>query len=89
MFLDIGCETLLKAKRCREELTYRARIFSLNSKEEFLTYLRELEAATSDSTRYYAQVIYGLETADSAYVKGLGSSKLWLVARPNHEVCAC
>ena len=55
MFLDIGCETLLKAKRCREELTYRARIFSLNSKEEFLTYLRELEAATSDSTPGHAR----------------------------------
>lgn len=60
MFLDKECATLLTQGRPRRELDYRARIFSLNSKEEFLDYLRDLEAGATNEVRHYAQIIYGL-----------------------------
>lgn len=61
MFLDKECATLLTQGRPRSELDYRARIFSLNNKDEFLDYLRELEARATDEIRHYASIIYGLQ----------------------------
>lgn len=58
MFVDNECATLLTQGRSRDELTYRARIFSLNSKDAFIGYLSEIEAAAPDEVRHYAKVIY-------------------------------
>jgi hypothetical protein len=60
MFLDKECAALLTQGRPKRELAYRARIFSLTNKDDFLTYLGELEAAASDEVRRYASIIYGL-----------------------------
>lgn len=65
MFLDKECATLLTQGRPRRELNYRARIFSLNNKHEFLDYLRGLEAGASDEVQHYAEVIYGLPNSTS------------------------
>lgn len=60
MFLDKECATLLTQGRPRRELDYRARIYSLNNKDEFLDYLRQLEANATNEIRHYASIIYGL-----------------------------
>ncbi|MGZ3171646.1 MAG: hypothetical protein ACXWJC_01010 [Croceibacterium sp.] len=60
MFVDKECATLLGEGRPRDELTYKSRIFSLNKKEEFLTYLQELEDATPEEVRHFSGLIYGV-----------------------------
>lgn len=59
MFVDNECATLLSQGRPRDELTYRARIFSLNTKNDFLEYLKVLEASASGEVRRQAESIYG------------------------------
>jgi hypothetical protein len=59
MFVDNECATMLSQGRPRDELTYRARIFSLNSKEAFLEYLSEVAAGATEEVRRYAKAIYG------------------------------
>jgi len=61
MFIDKECALLLTQGRPGKELDFRARIFSLTNREEFLDYLRGLEAQATEEMRRYAQVIYGLE----------------------------
>jgi hypothetical protein len=61
MFLDKECATLLTQGRPGGELKLRAQIFSLTNREEFLSYLRGLEARASDDVRHYAEIIYGVE----------------------------
>ena len=61
MFIDKECALLLTQGRHRKELQYRARIFSLTNRDEFLDYLRAMEAEASDEVRSYAQIIYGLD----------------------------
>lgn len=60
MFVDKECATLLREGRPRDELVYGARIFSLNTKSEFLEYLATLEASASDEHRHFANIIYGI-----------------------------
>ncbi|MBO9581450.1 MAG: hypothetical protein J7498_11215 [Sphingobium sp.] len=60
MFVDIECAQLLQDKRCLEALKYRAKIFSLNSGEEFIAYLQAIIDETPDDVRRYASIIYGI-----------------------------
>ena len=58
MLVDKECATLLGEGRPRDELEYRARIFSLNTKDEFLAYLKELEDSAPDEVRHFAGIAY-------------------------------
>jgi hypothetical protein len=60
MFVDIECATLLSEGRPRDELEYKARIFSLNQKDEFISYLQEIENGTPEDVRHFASTIYGI-----------------------------
>ena len=60
MLVDKECATLLGEGRPRDELSYKARIFSLNNKDAFLAYLQELEDKTPDDVRHFASTIYGV-----------------------------
>ncbi|WP_204240566.1 hypothetical protein [Microvirga arvi] len=59
MFLDKECAGLLRETPLREDLKLRARIFSLNTRQEFLDYLDELGDAASDEVRRYSKRLYG------------------------------
>lgn len=61
MFIDKECALLLTQGRPRKELNFRASIFSLTNRDEFLDYLRELEAQANEEIRRHARIIYGLE----------------------------
>lgn len=61
MFVDRECALLLKEGELRDELDYRAQIFSYANKDDFLAYLRELEARASAEVRDFAGRIYGLD----------------------------
>jgi hypothetical protein len=61
MFIDRECALLLGEGELRSSLHYRARIFSYANKDEFLAYLRDLEAKATVEVRSYAARIYGLE----------------------------
>lgn len=58
MFIDKECHTLLNESS--EQLEYRARIFSLNTQDEFLEFLAQLEASIPDEVRDFANRIYGV-----------------------------
>lgn len=60
MFVDNECATFLGESPLRDEVKLKARIFSLNSAEDFLTYLAEIELRTPDDVRATARSIYGL-----------------------------
>jgi hypothetical protein len=60
MFLDNECATLLGEAPLPESLGLRAKIFSLNSRDDFLAYLKETEARADAETREGARVIYGI-----------------------------
>ena len=60
MFIDKECASLLQQGRLRTEIQLKAKIFSLNSKDDFLQYLRDLGDATSKNVHAYASEIYGL-----------------------------
>lgn len=60
MFVDIECDQLLQNNRCQESLKYRAKIFSLNSGDEFIAYLQAIIDGTPDDVRRYASTIYGI-----------------------------
>jgi len=59
MFLDKECAGLLRETPLREDLNLRARIFSLNTRQEFLDYLGELENAAPEKVRHYSKRLYG------------------------------
>ncbi|WP_186456953.1 hypothetical protein [Sphingomonas suaedae] len=61
MFVDRECALLLNEGELREELRYRAQIFSYANKDEFLAYLRALEALATAEVRHYSERIYGLD----------------------------
>ena len=61
MFIDDECAELLRHGRLRKELSYRAKIFSLNDAGAFLTYLDDIITQTPDDVREMAGVIYGVE----------------------------
>lgn len=60
MFLDNECAGFLNESPLREELNLRTRIFSLNTRHEFLSYLADLERQAPAEVRHYATRIYGL-----------------------------
>jgi hypothetical protein len=61
MFIDKECALLLSQGRPAKELNLRAKIFSLTNPDEFLEFLRGLEAQADDQIRRHAEIIYGLE----------------------------
>ncbi|MGE0407487.1 MAG: hypothetical protein AB7O65_14430, partial [Candidatus Korobacteraceae bacterium] len=61
MFVDRECAELLNEGRLRDELQYKACIFSFANTKAFIDYLIDLEQATPDEVRCYAETIYGLE----------------------------
>lgn len=61
MFIDRECALLLGEGELRNDLDYRARIYSYASKDEFLAYLRDLEARATADVRRYAERIYGIK----------------------------
>src|SRR3546814_3878870 len=63
LFIDKECALLLTQGRPGKELNFRARIFSLTNRDEFLDYLRGLEAQADEKMRRHVQIIYGLEPA--------------------------
>lgn len=63
MFVDNECAALLSEKPLRDELKFKAKIFSLNSADAFLQYLADMEAATPAAVRAFAEHIYGLKKA--------------------------
>src|SRR3546814_2306472 len=63
MFIDKECALPLTQGRPGKELNFRARIFSLTNRDEFLDYLRGLEAHADEKMRRHVQIIYGLAPA--------------------------
>ena len=61
MFLDRQCASLLQQGRLRSELNYKARIFSMSNRQEFLDYLKELGDSASREVRDFAHELYGVE----------------------------
>lgn len=60
MFIDRECAALLGEGDLRQQLCYRAKIYSHTNKDEFIAYLRELEARATAEVRSYAMRIYGI-----------------------------
>jgi hypothetical protein len=60
MFLDNECAQLLSEQPLATDLKLKAKIFSTNSGDAFLDYLRELQNGASAEARAYAIEIYGL-----------------------------
>jgi hypothetical protein len=58
MFVDNECANLLREIGNRIE--YKAKIFSTNTKDAFLKYLRDIDDATPPEVRKQAQDVYGL-----------------------------
>ncbi len=59
MFIDKECAALLNEGTLPTELQYRAQIFSYSNADDFLEYLRNLEACATLEVRHYAERIYG------------------------------
>src|SRR5260370_25611026 len=47
MFIDKQCASLLQQGRLKTELNFKAKIFSLNSRDEFLQYLAGLDESAA------------------------------------------
>ena len=62
MFIDNECATFLAEKPLSTDLTFKARIFSLNTGDMFLKYLGGLGRRATDEVRRYVQQIYGHST---------------------------
>jgi hypothetical protein len=60
-FVDRQCASLLQQGRLRYELSYKARIFSMNNQQEFLDYLKELGDSATNEVRGFAHELYGAE----------------------------
>lgn len=60
MFVDRECAEMLNEGRLRDELQYRARIFSFADTQAFLDYLAELEARATDEVKRSVAIAYGL-----------------------------
>lgn len=58
MFVDNECHALLY--EARNKLEYRAKVFSLNTKDEFIDYLKQIEADIPSEIREYTNRIYGV-----------------------------
>lgn len=60
MFLDNECARFLSEQPLATDLKLKAKIFSTNSGDAFLSYLRELQNGASTEMRKYANEIYGI-----------------------------
>jgi hypothetical protein len=60
MFIDNQSASLLQQGRLKTDLEFKAKIFSLNSRDAFLQYLAELGDSTTADVRRYTNDIYGL-----------------------------
>lgn len=60
MFLDNECAQFLSEQPLATDLKLKAKIFSTNTGDAFLAYLRELQNGASMETQKYASEIYGL-----------------------------
>jgi hypothetical protein len=60
MFVDRECGELLKHPSLRSDLKLRAKIFSLQSRDEFLEYLTVLANGTPDAVVAYSKELYGI-----------------------------
>ena len=61
MFIDRECADLLREGRLRDDLQYKAQIFSFADTQAFLAYLQEIEDQASTDVRALASRIYGLD----------------------------
>lgn len=59
MFIDKASEELLREKELKNDLAYKAQIFSLRTKVDFLAYLRSIEENTPQDVRECAVLFYG------------------------------
>lgn len=59
MFIDKTTEQLLREQPLRNELSYKARIYSFSSGDEFLEYLADIERDTPSEVADLAHRIYG------------------------------
>jgi hypothetical protein len=59
MFVDNECAALLAEEPLAGRLRYKARIFSLNTRDEFLAYVRSIGDSTPDSVKRQALDVYG------------------------------
>lgn len=60
MFIDNECAALLAERPLTTDLSYRAQIFSLNTREQFIAYLDSLEKAAESAFVDGAREIYGI-----------------------------
>ena len=60
MFIDKECAQLLTHGRLRSDLNLKARIFSLQSRDDFLQYLTDLGDSASNEICIHAADIYGV-----------------------------
>ena len=58
MFVDNECAALLGERPLSTDLVFKAKIFCLNSREQFLKHLAELEARTPADVRAWAEHLY-------------------------------
>jgi len=65
MFVDIECENLLNDGRLRV-LTYKARIFSKATSNDFFNYLEGLESSLTDDVKHWTRFLYGLSPLPSS-----------------------
>ncbi len=61
MFIDNQCRACLEEKDVRDQIEYQTRVFSLNNKEKFLTYLESLEKDFPPECREKVIELYGQE----------------------------
>lgn len=59
MFVDSEFATLLGEVPLKDELTYKARVFSIRTRDAFLDYLRELVRGATIETEMIAVALYG------------------------------
>ena len=59
MFIDNECAALLSEEPLKSELKFKARIFSLNSKDDFLEYLRSIERDADPKILKSVRDVYG------------------------------
>lgn len=59
MFIDNECRGYLMEQPLRDELNYGCRVFSLNTKDELLSYLRDIEASAPSEHLAAVKEVYG------------------------------
>ena len=59
MFIDNECASLLREEPLRSRISYQTKVFSVNTKEEFLKYLDEIENGTPKGHFDKVKEVYG------------------------------